>query len=267
MKALDFEEAIGLIDDRIIMELVSTLNNESKIKQKKKVFRTVLIAAVIASMMITAAYAARRLINSPQQAWKAAQQEVATWKSLGLLSSEVTLADQPDSLMECPAQDGGEYWYGRLFAHRYAVGSIGDKYSIRLEVDTFTGKLTKLSIEAYADETDTPARTETAEDGTVCKYYANYDDIVSPDITVDQFCSLLAEYWGFSGYTLSGTQDAFYGYNTGTPDGDMPLTELDDEAYLTVYFDGDQSGVPMYVQLAQLPGFVYLSAGTNHLVG
>ena len=47
----------------------------------------------------------------------------------------------------------------------------------------------------------------------------------------------------------------------------MLLTELDEEAYLTIYFDGDQSGVPMYVQLAQNAGQVYMTVGTNHLVG
>lgn len=57
MKALDFEEAMGQIDDKIILEVVSTMNNESKIRQKRKVFRTILIAAVLVSMFTAAAYA------------------------------------------------------------------------------------------------------------------------------------------------------------------------------------------------------------------
>ena len=34
---------------------------------------------------------------------------------------------------------------------QYAVGSFDGKYNINLEVDTLTGKITKFSIEAYAD--------------------------------------------------------------------------------------------------------------------
>ena len=59
MKALDFEEAMGQLDDERIMEVVSTMNNEkqNRIRHNRKVLRTILIAAVLVSMFTAAAYA------------------------------------------------------------------------------------------------------------------------------------------------------------------------------------------------------------------
>ena len=54
------------------------------------------------------------------------------------------------------------------------------------------------------------------------------------------------------------------------PSGDMLVSELGDAPYLTVYFDGDQSGVPMFIELGAYgsnPGRVYVLIGTNHTVG
>ena len=69
------------------------------------------------------------------------------------------------------------------------------------------------------------------------------------------------------GTTISGTKDDFYGYDTEPPAEDMLVSELGDKAYLTVFFEGDQSGVPMYVELASFTDGVYVTIGTNHLVG
>ena len=91
-------------------------------------------------------------------------------------------------------------------------------------------------------------------------------------MTVDRFCSLLAEYWGFSGYTLADTDaEAFYGTHWDAIDGSTLLKDLSSDTrenyYLTVFFDGDQSGAPMYLQLFQFPGYVTLMLGTAHAVG
>ena len=47
---------------------------------------------------------------------------------------------------------------------------------------------------------------------------------------------------------------------------DMP-SDNTDNYYLTVFFDGDQEGVPMYLKLTKFPGYVQLSVGTDHAVG
>ena len=84
---------------------------------------------------------------------------------------------------------------------------------------------------------------------------------VFPDgITVGRCCAMLAEYWGFGGYTILGDDGTMR---------DKLLTDFAGAGYITVFFAGDQSGVPMYIQLE---GFtageeISLLIGTNHLVG
>ena len=122
---------------------------------------------------------------------------------------------------------------------------------------------------AKADENDEKVE-RVCWNGEKAYYHANYDDIIPADMTVDKLCTLLGEYWGFTGYTLSGTKDGFYRYDTDVPSGDMLVSELGDEPYLTVYFDGDQSGVPMYIDLYGFivdGGGVYVNLGTNHGIG
>ena len=87
-------------------------------------------------------------------------------------------------------------------------------------------------------------------------------------MTVDKFCTLLAKYWGFSGYRLAQTDDAMFRYAQLDPSGGEPLTDFADaNSYLTVYFDGDQSGTPMYISLDRFPGRVSVLFGMLHQVG
>ena len=97
--------------------------------------------------------------------------------------------------------------------------------------------------------------------------YDNTDDLVSPELTVGELCAALAEYWGFEGYTLSGTENTDYGWDTEAPAEDSLVKDILDGPYITVYFDGDQEGVPMYVELYTVSGATVMSIGTNHLVG
>ena len=54
-------------------------------------------------------------------------------------------------------------------------------------------------------------------------------------------------------------------------DPDSLLKDLNsdtrDNYYLTVFFEGDQPGAPMHIQLHQFPGYVTLSGGASHAVG
>ena len=75
-----------------------------------------------------------------------------------------------------------------------------------------------------------------------------------------------------TGYTLADTVDEeYYDAHWEAVDGATPLRELSSDTranyYLTVFFDGDQEGAPMYIQLAQFPGRVSMMVGTNHAVG
>ena len=278
MKALDIMEAAGGIDDEILMEVTSAMQekNTGKPLRAKRTLRTVLIAAALVLVLAGSALAAGRLINSPAQAVKVARQEIAKMQDMGILSSEYRFFDgEPDYLGEAPNMGVSDYWFGRIFPHSYIVrGTTADgKYFMNLFVDTMSGKIVQLSTEAKADETDEPVPGSEGVwdngDELIPYYlYDNYDDILPDGMTVDKFCTLLAKYWGFSGYRLAQTDDAMFHYAQLNPGGGELLTDFAGaNSYLTVYFDGDQSGTPMYISLDRFPGRVNVLFGMLHQIG
>ena len=249
--------------------------------------RRVLTAAIAAGLLLVlsiTAYAVGSAVNSPKAAEKVAREELERWKEMGLLSEEVSVHGDPDMIYEIKEHTGGEYWYGRLFTHSYDVRwYMGEesRYFLNLRVDTITGKISYADIEARADEEDVPVEDvevkvpvdpedPEGEWTTQTLYlYDNFDDIFPADMTVDRFCSLLSEYWEFSGYTLADTVDEeYYDAHWNAVDGTSLLKDMPtDNYYLTVFFEGDQEGTPRYLQLAQFPGRVNLTLGTGHAIG
>lgn len=273
MKKEILSEAMNYLDDRYLLEAarlssVSRGKEQTKTMKSRRILKITLIAAVLVSLFVGTAFAAALYINSPEQAVKVAQQELKKMQELGLLSRELSLEEEPDQVYEFPMEEGSKFFPGRIRNHRYSVRSWNDKYSLVLDVDTKDGKIRLFNIQAKGDETDEILAEKTwADDGSTYYWYNNFDDIFPADITIDTFCSLLAEYWGFSGYRLSGTQDGFYGYDTPVPDGSTLLRSICDEAYLTVFFEGDQEGIPMYVELNHYINSIGLTVGTSHTVG
>lgn len=259
------------------------LNVQKTQRFSRRVVTLALAACLILALAVTA-YAVGSTVNSPKAAEKVAREELAKWKEMGLLSEEITADGPADKIYEIEGHTGNDYWYGRIFPHSYDVrwymGKEG-KYFLNLSVDTITGKIRFASFEAKADETDVPVKEIEAEQPVdpenpegewvpVTMYlYDNFDDIFPADMTVDRFCSLLAEYWGFSGYTLADTVDeAYYDAHWSAVDGNSLLKDMPtDNYYLTVFFEGDQDGAPMYIQLSQFPGRVNMNIGTGHAVG
>ena len=249
----------------------------------RRVLTIALAACLILALAVTA-YAVGSAVNSPKAAEKVAREELEKWKEMGLLSKDVSVSGEPDKIYEIDEHTGSDYWYGRLFTHSYDVrwymGKEG-KYFLNLRVDTITGKIKYASIEARADETDVPVKEievevpvdpyhPEGESTTQTMYlYENFDDIFPADMTVDCFCTLLAEYWGFSGYTLADTVDeAYYDAHWSAVDGASLLKDMPKgNYYLTIFFEGDQEGAPMYLQLEQFPERVHLSLGTGHAIG
>lgn len=282
MNAFDFMDAFcGIAPEKVqaALESMGYIPAQRNKRGARRTLRTVLLAAAMALLLTACGYAVGRFVNSPEQAWSVARQEIVRMKDMGILAPEVTLPDETYRVLELPEETTGNYWYGRIFKHRYNISAQGEKYFFNLDVDTATGKITKLTIEAQPDAGDVPYATPRMPDtsdapseykwGENYAFFDNYDDIIPGGITVDRFCTLLAEYWGFSGYTLGGTEDNFYGYDTEVPSGDMPLIDMADMPYLTVFFDGDQSGVPMYIEMSSYcyGNGVYFTVGTNHQVG
>ena len=259
------------------------LENEQPRHRKTRRLVIPALAAVLTLALSIGAYAAS-VVSSPKAAEKVALTELVKWQEMGLLSKEVTADENTARVVEIREHDGGEYWYGRLFTHSYDVRLLGgedNKYFLNLGVDTLTGKITSANIEAKADDTDVPVREvdgeqpadpEDPEGGSVpvtYYFYENFDDIFPEDMTVDRFCTLLAEYWGFSGYRLADTEeDVYYHLHQSPVDGASSLADMPrDNYYLTIFFEGDQAGAPMYLQLSQFPGRVCLTLGTRHLIG
>ena len=271
--------AIAELDDRYIEEAIRRTPGETAadaperiVHMKKKRIITLALAAALLLALGAAAYAVSAAVASPQAAEKVALEQLEVWKEMGLISPEITFEGPATAIYEFEEEQGGSYWYNRLFPHCYAVRWYGNgNYACNLEVDTKTGKITFCSLTAYPNENDVPGDEVAISDTRVEHYYDIFDHIVSPDMTVDRFCSLLAEYWGFSGYRIGNSaDDMWYDENQPEVDGSMRLIERVNRngyQYLTVFFEGDQEGVPMYVELMQFPGHVALNVGTNHAVG
>ena len=291
-------QVIGELDDRFIAEAVcyapegtSASSGRTKHMKPKRII-TLVLAAVLLLSLGAAAYGVRNAVGTPEAAERVARQEIEVWKDMGILSPEVEFEGNADRIYERQEHTGNEYWYGRLFPHSYDVGwymgrmgtSEQRKYGCNLTVDTLTGKIVQADINAVADKDDVPVpgreiqmeispdleHPEKTELMTF-HFYENYDDIFPADMTVDRFCTLLAEYWGFTGYTIADTVDESYDAHWEALDGSTLLKDLNADTrenyYMTVFFDGDQEGAPMYIELHQFPGYVTLTLGNGHAVG
>ena len=297
-------KALGDIDDHFIAEAYrpawpASDDPRKSIHVKRKRFITLGLVAALLLTLSVAAYAINQAVGTPQAAQRVALQEIERWKQIGLLNPEVQFEGDPNMIVEIKEHKGSESWYGRFFPHSYDVrwylGAVGAyqspsadnvqrKFGCNLTIDTLTGKMMAATIDARAAEDAVPVREGTWEspadpsdpEGEWVEkpiyFYDNYTDIFPADMTVERFCELLAEYWGFSGYRLAETVDSMYFDEPQTPvDPGSLLKDLNDNTkanyYLTVFFEGDQEGAPMYIQLHQFPGYVSLMVGTGHAVG
>ena len=273
MKRVNVFAALSGLDDRYIAEAQryapadADSAPERIVHMNKKRVVTFLIAAVLMLTLSVSAFAAHASISSPKAAEKVALEQIEVWKEMGILSENVHFDGEASDIYEIEEHDGGKAWFGRLFPHSYRVSFYGpnssrddpQKYGCCLWVDTMTGKITAANIDATADDNAVPVREEEIEipvdpadpgkgmEKSTWYFYENYDDLFPADMTVDRFC-----------------HDAI--------DGSTLLKDINGDTsenyYLTVFFDGDQKGAPMYIQLHQFPGYVTLTLGeTGHAVG
>ena len=291
MKTENFLDAMGLVSEELKKEALETMTykHETKRRKMKTPIRVFLIAAIIASLFTVTAFAVGNYINSPAQAEKVAQQELKKMQELGIFSEKFSVEGiAAERVIELPVYEGEDYFFGRIWPHRYSVQWYkgtpeGNPYTVITQVDTAEGKIMAVTVEALPGEDAQPYREEEGElpvgfdeekqqpimEKTTFRYYDNYDDIIPEGITVDELCTRLNEYWGFEGYTIVDSVDEFYDFtDVETPAGNSLVRELpQDDYYLSVLFEGDQQGVPRYVQTAEYPGYVCLIVGTNHVVG
>lgn len=278
-------QALSGLDDRYIAEAIryapedASGASERIVHMKTKRIITIALAAALILALGVTAWAVNAAVAGPKEAERIAMQELEVWKELGLLNPELNLDGTVTDVIEIKERDGGDYWYGRLFPHSYSVRCYpsqrgGSGYAVNLHVDIQTGKIMLGTVTAYPNAEDEPVdeiNVEGANGLRTAQYYDIFDHIVPADMTVDRFCTLLAEYWGFSGYRIADTvEDMYYHEHLPAVDGSTPLIDLADRTgtrYLTVFFEGDQEGTPMYIQLDQFPEHVALTFGTNHGIG
>ena len=197
-----------------------------------------------------------------------ARREMKRLYDMGVLNWEMPAGGEVRSFSENEEGFSGEN-FGREKKERvYVYFSFPDAF-VSTTVDSAAGKLLSFGVQMCGQEGDPvlPDR-EPVDFGTgLVPYYDVFDKILREDMTADELCKLLNEFWGFDGYTLSGTKDEMYGYDTPVPAGELRIKELGFAPYLTVFFDGDEPGCPRFVEVLYYPGVTYVGAGEGHTVG
>ena len=195
-----------------------------------------------------------------------ARGELRRLQDLGIISREVAF----DGELEYAAYADEYATEERAFKPSFYARDYSGKYMINFRIDnTGTGDVRSLIIEANHDEDDEPIPDMEIEiGGEIWKYYNNFDDIFPADLTVGALCDKLAQYWGYSGWTLADVYSDEYQMQMNAPAEDLLVSELpEDNYYATVYFDGDDEGAPMFIQICHFPGRVMFLFGDGHLHG
>lgn len=270
-------DALGYIDDKYISEGAGLTFSENSGKEKnvsrRKLIKIVLLAAAIMSLMAGSAIAVDRLVYSPQRAVEIARRELEKMQEIGLLSEELFIENEPDNILEFQPgmvthADGTTSSWSKEVEHHYSVRSRADKSSVMFNVDVKDGVVRSFSIEASGDESDNRVDDREFElNGKMYYYYDNYDDIFREDITINEFCAKLSEYWGFGDFKLEKMVDQIYYEECTLPTGDEALSSLCCENYLYVSFEGDKRGEQMCIGLIHFPGRICLNVDRDHLKG
>lgn len=157
----------------------------------------------------------------------------------------------------------------RTFPLCYSIscGTTSGDY-VSMIVDSESGKALFFNTDVRGREGDPQLDYEPIDFGAgPMYYYDSFKYIMREDMTLDELCKLLSSYWGFTGYTISGTKDEMYGYDTEAPEGSTTVKSTVNGPYITIYFDGDQPDMPMFIESMYFPGSTHLSFGTGHAVG
>lgn len=203
-----------------------------------------------------------------------AQEQLDLWYELGILAHPIPLDGDTIKAIGVPAaEDDGDI-------HSHPEGVRVDSYwsptgyAAYVTLDVHTNKIISLDITKIHDEDDVPIDPEPHNWGGEDFYmYDNLDDIVPADLTLNELCKLLADYWGYSGYTLGAnnrpvpTDYSPHLWETFTPTGSETLRELLDNDYIRVYFEGDESENPMYITPKLMLAYTYFCVGYYHPVG
>ena len=210
------------------------------------------------------------LTEEQQAALAAAQAALDELYDLGLLSTHHHL--DPVKASHIGVTEPGEKattFNDRILPPCYQVSCGTEEENwVSLYVSIESGKALACSIATRPQEGDAQLDKEPIDmDGRKLYFYDNFERVMREDMTLDDYCALLNDYWGFDGYTISGTKYADYGYDTQPPAGDTLMKDLMDQPFVTLYFEGDQEGMPMFLEGSYFPGDTHFTFGFFHMVG
>lgn len=210
------------------------------------------------------------LTEEQEAALAAAQAALDELYDLGLLSTHHHLNPVKASYIGVTEPDQKATTFNdRILPPCYQVSCGTEEENwISIYVSLDSGKALACSIATRPQEGDAQLDKEPIDmDGRKLYFYDNFERVMREDMTLDDYCALLNDYWGFDGYTISGTQYADYGYDTQPPAGYTLMKELMDQPFVTLYFEGDQEGMPMFLEGSYFPGDTHFTFGFFHMVG
>ena len=146
----------GIHEEDVVMAGNTYFNERKLTHLKTKRIVTLALAAALILALSVGAWAAYGKVAGPQEAERVALQELEVWKELGLICPEVSFEGPATKIVEVEEEQGGGYWYDRLFPHSYEVRWYGTgKYNCNLSVDTQSGKLNYAVIRCMSTTTST----------------------------------------------------------------------------------------------------------------
>ena len=210
------------------------------------------------------------LTEEQKAALAAAQAALDELYELGLLSTHHHLDLSPHDHVEITEPDKKATSFNdRILPPCYYVNCSTEEGNwIVIYVSIDSGKALACSITTRPQEGDPQLDKEPIDmDGRKLYYYDSFSRVMREDMTLEEYCTLLNDYWGFDGCTISGTQYADYGYDTQPPAGDTLMKELMDQPFVTLYFTGDQEDMPMFLEGLYFPEDTHFNFGFFHTVG
>ncbi|MBP3622656.1 MAG: hypothetical protein J6J19_01160 [Oscillospiraceae bacterium] len=210
------------------------------------------------------------LSSEQETAFVAAQAALDELYERGLLSMRHNLDPKQVSSFGISATDETTTSVnGRVLPAYYYVNcgtKEGNWATLYVSIDS--GKAFSCHVSIHAQEGDPQLDKEPANvNGRDMHYYDNFARVMREDMTLEEYCALLNDYWGFDGCTISGTKYAPYGYDTQPPAGNTRMRDLVDQPFVTLYFAGDQENMPTFLEGHFYPGNTYFSFGFYHAVG
>lgn len=260
--------------ERITELTMNKIKKDKSSGERKKLgkpLKFTLIAAAAVVLVVGSAMAVHIFsIPGETNAVRMANRELLVLKDMGILTGEFQLPESGCQIrlsgdLDNPDNPWLNMW-GRTFNPFYDIYYYDEEGSISVGIDTVTGKLISWNIYAIADEDAPPVMQRVAEDGEILKWYANYEDIFDSEMSVDEMCEKLCDYWNFKGYSIGETVME-YGESYDIIDSAAQLKDAGNYPWLTIYFDGDQEGAAQFIEIESLGKGAAMMVGYMHAVG